>query len=103
MPFMRHGKTSMVIASPPFNLIARVLNKVEREQASICIVVPNWKSQAWFPRLMEMLTEPPFHLVSNTRLLIHPGDEEEIHPMEKGKRLQLMACKVSGQHTETVD
>ena len=49
-------------AFPTFNLIDRVLQKVEADQASGLLIVPQWTTQPWFPVLMRLLVEEPLIL-----------------------------------------
>ena len=46
-------------AFPPFSLITRCLQKVQVEQAEGLMIVPLWPTQAWFSRIMQMLTDYP--------------------------------------------
>lgn len=46
-------------AFPPFNLIARVLQKLVRDAATGILVVPFWPSQPWYPEFMSLLVATP--------------------------------------------
>jgi hypothetical protein len=59
-------------ANPPFNLIGRVLNKVQRDKASVTLIVPLWPSQHWFPVLMHLATDWPILLPDRSDLFL-PG------------------------------
>ena len=48
---------------PPFSIIARVLRKVEEDQAEVCVVVPLWTTQPWFTKMLQLLVEPPVILL----------------------------------------
>uniref|UniRef100_A0A1X7UCW1 Core-binding (CB) domain-containing protein n=1 Tax=Amphimedon queenslandica TaxID=400682 RepID=A0A1X7UCW1_AMPQE len=41
-------------ANPPWNLVERVLAKVEEQQADIILMAQMWPSQLWYPRLLGM-------------------------------------------------
>ena len=43
----RTGHKSVGYANPPWNLIGRVLPKVQMDKARIALVVPVWKTQPW--------------------------------------------------------
>ena len=36
---------------PPHHLITKCLDRIEKDKAWACMVVPNWPSQAWWPKL----------------------------------------------------
>ena len=46
-------------AFPPFCLIGRCLRKVREEKASLVLVAPIWRSQSWYPALLELLIDLP--------------------------------------------
>ena len=81
-------------AFPPFNLIDRVLQKVENDQASGILIVPQWTTQPWFPVLMRLLVQEPLILPQGKKLLQLPYRPSAIHPLYH--KLTLMACKLSG-------
>ena len=54
-------------ANPPWCLIHRCLTKVKTEVARMVLVVPLWKTQSWFPVLLELLEDYP-------RVLPHQQD-----------------------------
>jgi hypothetical protein len=68
-------------AFPPFNLIAKVLNKILEDQTEILLVAPIWQAQPWWPLLLQLLTQQPVLLPVSPHLLIDPSDPEAIHPM----------------------
>ena len=53
-------------AFPPFNLIGRVLRKVELDKAEIVLLVPEWPSQYWYSKFISMLIEQPYYLPRGT-------------------------------------
>lgn len=81
-------------AFPPFNLIDRVLQKVESDQASGILIVPQWTTQPWFPVLMRLLVQEPLILPRGKKVLQLPYNPSAIHPLHH--KLTLMACKLSG-------
>ena len=42
---------------PPFSVISRVLQKIQREKVQGAIVVPKWPTQTWGPVLMQIVTD----------------------------------------------
>ena len=48
------GRQEWNYCFPPFALISQVLDMVRECRAWACVVVPNWPSQLWWPRLMEL-------------------------------------------------
>ena len=84
-------------AFPPFNLIDRVLQKVEADKASGRLIVPQWTTQPWFPVLMRLLVQGPLALPRRKKVL-QPSHIHSLH-----QRLILMACKLSGCHYKVKD
>ena len=81
---------------PPFNLIPRVLKKLREDRTKkALIVVPEWKTQTWFPKLKSLMTGQPFHLKASKTLLGLPSDSPAVHPLHR--KLRLMACTLSGR------
>ena len=81
-------------AFPPFCIIQRVLQKINIDQATGIIIVPNWPTQTWWPYLMSMLINYPIILPRKTRTLFLPEQPQEIHQLHK--KLELLACYLSG-------
>ena len=44
-------------AFPPFSIILRCVQKIEQEEAEGMLVVPNWPTQPWYTKLMQMITD----------------------------------------------
>ena len=91
-----HPWTEYVYIFPPFNLIPRVLKKL-REEGTVraLVIVPEWKTQTWFPKLEKMRVGDPVHLNPSKTLLVLPSDTKAIHPLYP--KLSLMACILSGK------
>ena len=70
-------------AFPPFNLVARVLNKAILDQTEVLSVAPVWQAQPWWPLLLQLLIQQPILLPVSPHLLIDPVDphDQTIHPM----------------------
>ena len=41
--------------NPPWNMISRVLGQVGQQEATIVLVAPVWKTQAWYSLLLTLL------------------------------------------------
>ena len=81
-------------AFPPFNLIGRVLKKVELDECSIILVVPDWPSQYWYSKLMSMLCCKPLFLPRGSVSLENP-----LKPSATPIAARFIVCKISGSTT----
>ena len=59
-------------AFPPFSLFDRVLQKMEHDQATGILVIPNWSTHTWFPRVQKLLIKEPLQLPYKTDILVLP-------------------------------
>ena len=84
-------------AFPPFSLLPTVLQKVEQEQAQLVLVAPLWTTQAWFTKLLSLMTTQPVLLPKGVLHL--PQDPSQKHPLNN--KLRLLACHLSGKPYET--
>lgn len=82
-------------AFPPFSLILKCLKKIEEEKAEGILVIPNWSTQPWYPKVMQLITDYPRLLPIKDNLIQNPVKTELVHPL--WTRLHLMVCKLSGQ------
>ena len=79
-------------ANPPWNMISRVLGQVRQQEATIVLVAPVWKTQAWYSLLLTLLIQEPL-LIPQTEGLIQPT-----HPINcPSIQPQLAAWRISGQ------
>jgi len=85
-------------AFPPFSLIGRCLKKILENQAQGILVVPLWKSQSWYPKLLRLLMEPPAVTEPRRTLLTLPGIQQ-LHPL--WEKRTLLACHLCGNSTKT--
>ena len=83
-------------AFPPFSVISAVLSKIQDDQAEGICVIPNWPTQPWYPKAMQMMTSDPIHLKPDRHLLHLPSQPTEIHPLSK--KLNLLVCHLSGKN-----
>lgn len=78
-------------AFPPFNLIGRVVQKVELDKCDMVIIVPEWRSQYWFTKVCHMSVTTPLILPRNGRALINPLNDRAAKITSR-----LIAFKISG-------
>ena len=79
-------------ANSPWSLVGRVLSKVQRDQARIVLVAPVWKTQPWYPLLLQMLIAIP-RLINHNQIMLY-RDPEDLVP-------QLAVWHISGRDFET--
>ena len=65
----------IIYAFPDFNLIPRVLQKIENEKIEEILVVPMFVNQSWFTRLVTFLIKEPLWLSSADISLTFPNRE----------------------------
>ena len=83
---------------PPFSLIGKVLAKASRDKTKGIIVVPDWPTQHWYPRLLQMTRHRPMTFRPSAKNLMLMHKPTEVHSLHK--KLQLMAVKVIPQLTK---
>ena len=93
--FTLNWANNVFYAFPPFSIVAQVLRKIEFDGAKGILVVPNWATQIWLPLLRRLLLAPPMPLKWHQDLVELPFRQGP-HPL--GKKLNLMACYLSGAH-----
>ena len=61
-------------AFPPFNMIGKVLQKVELEHCTGIVVVPKWTTQTWWPKYLQLCTGKYIVLSrkKGRKMLTHP-------------------------------
>lgn len=78
-------------AFPPFCLLGRCLSQVLRQQVPcLVLVAPVWKSQPWYPLLLDLLVDFPVLIPQSPNLLTREGVS---HPLT---HLQLGGWLISG-------
>ena len=97
--FLQFVDSEYFWAFPPFNLITKFLRKVHLEELEGIIVVPGWSTQPFFSLLLDLLVDVPIIIRWRDNLLEHP--QMPVHPL--GKRLRLMACRISGKRCKIRD
>ncbi len=77
-------------ANPPWNLVGRVAAQAQAQQASLVLVAPVWRTQPWYPILLEMLVDAP-HLIPPQR---------QATSRSQMRTPQLAAWPISGKNAE---
>ena len=86
-------------ANPPWCLILTALIKICWEEVRIVLVAPVWKTQPWYPLLLDMLTDVPCLLPHREDLVISLSEREFIMPTGVP---QLAAWPLSGKSADRV-
>ena len=60
--FLQDWSSMRGFANPPWNLIGRVLTKVESQGAELILLAPIWPSQPWYPKLVSLLVSHPLRI-----------------------------------------
>ena len=85
-------------AFPPFNLVGKVLQKIERDMAEGIVVVPYWPTQPWFAKLSYLCTKTPLILFS--RELSKKGEHHLSHPcrdIAELPKMRILALFISAR------
>ena len=72
--FLQNWKGLKGYANPPWNLIGRVLMKVENQAAGLVLVAPVWPSQPWYPKLLSLLVSPLLRISLKKEVMIQVGE-----------------------------
>ena len=84
-------------ANPPWAIIPRVLSHVKMQRTSIVLIAPVWKSQVWYPVLLNLLVDYPCLLPTNDSTIL------QLHTVPlpvRGHQVQLAAWPISGDHVK---
>ena len=84
-------------ANPPWCLILRTLSKIQQEKARVLLIAPVWRTQPWYPLLLQLLV--------NILRLLPRGEEMVISPTQKNFIMptgvpQLAAWPLSGRSVD---
>ena len=88
---------NLVYCFPPFSVIGKVLQKLIQYQTTAILVLPDWPTQFWYPRVTSMLLAPPMRINLQKTTLTLPHNASKVHPLYPN--LQLIGCLVSGKHS----
>ena len=67
-----------------------MLKKFQEDKVTGVCVLPNWPTQAWFPKAMKMMVQEPVVLQASKTLLHLPNLPTALHPLHK--KLTLLNC-----------
>lgn len=98
--FSVNWKDFYFYAFPPFSLIGKMIQKIKIDEAYGIVIVPDWPSQPWYTTLVSLLTANPIIIPQRLDMLVLPGDTIR-HPL--CPKLRLLACRLSGRHSECKD
>ena len=79
--------------TPAFALIGQVLNKWQKEKATLLLITPAWQTQSWSPLLLQLTVRITLVLPKTQNLLLDPNREK--HPLIEQGNLQLLVWTVS--------
>lgn len=83
-------------AFPPFSVIGNLLQKIQVEKATGIVVIPDWPTQAWYAKAMQMCLHHPVRLHPQKHLLSLSGQPQATHPLHRN--LALLVCYLSGNN-----
>ena len=83
-------------AFPPFSLIPLVLKKIIEDKANMICIIPQWPTQAWYPKAINMARERIVRLEPSASLLRLPNQPDKPHPLHN--KLALLVCHLSGSN-----
>ena len=70
--FLQDWSVEKGYAFPPFAIIMRVAAHIHRQSAELTLITPFWRSQVWFPVLLELSWDSPILLPQIPDLLKNP-------------------------------
>ena len=83
---------------PPFNLLGKVLQKLQEDKGKAIVKVQEWKTQTWYPMLQKLMLDQPIQLPQRKSLLLLQFNTEKTHPLLPKMRMQ--AWLLSGNSLE---
>jgi hypothetical protein len=89
-----------VYVFPPFSLIAAVLQKIDREEATAVLIAPLFTTQVWFPRLLKMICKPSYLLPPTNHTLVNTKIPGKQHTL---KHMKLGVFLISGKNSLVMD
>jgi hypothetical protein len=83
-------KHDFIYMFPPFSMLWPVISKMEEDQVTRAIIVmPEWPTQSWFPRLMKKSLSQPITIPSSCLYL--PGTKKK-HSLAPKMKLLAVLC-----------
>ena len=84
---------------PPSSFIGRILQKVQEEETEAVLVAPIWRTQSWWPSLLDLICGKCYQVRQTKQNLYLPHDMDRKYPF---KRLNLDVFRISGKNSKTV-
>ena len=72
--FLQDWRGEKAFANPPWNLVGRVLMKVEEQAADLVLVAPVWPSQPWYPKMLSLLASAPMRIPPGKEAMVQVGE-----------------------------
>ncbi|VDI82133.1 Hypothetical predicted protein [Mytilus galloprovincialis] len=85
---------------PPFSLIGKIMQKVDKDKADMTLVAPLWNTQNWFPLILHRIVADSFMINSQKNLLYQPQSPTIEHHIVK---LKLAVFRISGNCSKVMD
>ena len=79
--FLQDWRQVKGYANPPWNLVGRVLSKVEAQGAELILIAPVWPSQPWYPRLLSLLVGQPLRVDPQQAVMVEEDLPDLIPPL----------------------
>ena len=89
-----------ILLNPPFVLLPRVLQKVQRDQARGVLIAPLWITAIWWPVMMNMLMDLPL-IFEGRHAIVKPESDTNSNKEESGPSWLMGAWPISGDTRET--
>ena len=86
--------------NPPWCLLLPTLVKIQRERARVVLVAPMWKTQPWYPLLLQLLKGTPLLIPIQENAVISPTQEAFIMPSGVP---QMVVWPLSGSKADQED
>jgi len=88
-------KENRYYAFPPFSLIPKLLQKVEKDGTQLlCLVAPVWPTHTWWPTLIKLIVDICLILNNPQNILTLAHRPQNKHPLRK---MKLIAFPIPGQ------
>lgn len=89
-------QSEMNFVNPPFRLLPKILDHIQRSKSEATIIAPYWPAKSWLYQLRKMAVYPPLKLPRPTKMCIACLDS--IPEPVKNQKWVLYAWRVSGKN-----
>ena len=81
--------------NPPWILLNKIVDIIQKQQASATVIAPMWKSQLWYHKLVSMSTQQPIQLPNNAKACLYIG---QVCPEPlRNRRWKVFAWRICGK------